>query len=120
MIENNMCSMCNNSINGVNGIISYVKDTEESINKLKKEIKRLRCENEILKEGFEKREYSLLAQKEIIIDLDTKIRNITCNMREFSYRRKVLNMLDEILLNVNAEFYNIIDSKEDVLNEQEV
>ena len=113
----NMCNMCNNSINSVNGIISYVKDTEETINKLEKEIKRLRRENEIIKEGFEKREYALLAQKEIIIDLDEKIRNIQCKMREFSYRRKVLNILDKILRDIDVEFYNIIDVKEDVLND---
>ena len=116
MNENNMCSMCNNSINSVGDIISYVKDTEERINNLKKQIRRLKIENEIIKEGFENREYALLAQKEIIIDLDEKIRNIQCNMREFSYHRKVLNILDEITCDIDAEFYNIIDTKE----EQEV
>ena len=113
---NNMCNVCNNSMNSVGDIISYVKDTEERINNLKKQIRRLKIENEIIKKGFENREYALLAQKEIIIDLDEKIRNIPCNMREFSYRRKVLNILDEITCDIDTEFYNIIDTKE----EQEV
>lgn len=109
MDMNNMCNACKNvmcgrNAHGVSDIISYVRSTEMEINKLNRKLERLSREINIANNQYEQRQYALLAQKELLNNIELKLMNIDYTWKEREYHKKISNMLNKVRLEVDEEF----------------